>query len=1251
MARHTVLKTSAISGLSQVAKCFLEKTLAELPRRSMVVALFVCSVVLITPIEDVFAQIATGRIEGRVTDTSGAAVSGATVTLKSDATSVVQTIRSGAGGEYVFQAVNPGSYTLRVIAPGFGEFTRSGIQAHIQDYLTIDVSLALGTVSQQVSVTGATPLLQQQDASVGQTIDEAQVNNMPLQSRDWTTLSLLAAGTSTTGGASNAEFNVLGQNWTQNDFRLNGIDDNVEIYGGGNIQGAGGNNGYTAIVPPPDAIQEFKLQTGNFDAEFGHSTGGIINAALKSGTNSLHGDLWEYVRNTVFNANDYFANQTDTPRPAYHQNQFGGTIGGPVYIPKVYNGRNRTFFFFDYQGTRISTPTASTSSVPTPLMHSSNFTNFQDYFSLVSGTKTDALGRTYPLATILDPATTRTVAANAVDPVSGLPNTSGSAIYVRDPFYTNGSIVGIKDFASQPQYLNILPPSRLDPNAIKLLALYPNPTPGRTSFPNYYQFAAGTNNINQFDVRIDENISSKDIIFGVYSYSNETIFSPPALPGLAEGQVYGDGPEQGPRYAIVAGYTHVFTPSLTNEFHIGFIHNIERLNAVYGNTFGIPEQYGIPGVPQIPGNGGLPIINISSLTGMGAAGWMPTLSTIRTLEIMDNVTKIYGSHTFKTGFQVDNFYAPLIQPAYGRGSFGLTGQYSDIPNQNSGYEGVGDLLLTPTASTVSGGINNLPGLSSYGLSNYAQVSDQRYYIGTYFQDDWKITPRLTLNLGLRWDHYTPYQEIYGRQANFIQTGGGAGDSGTYYMTKRGCAVPTSSTFQELLASSKIALQCTSNSATGNAQNLNFAPRIGFAYSATPRVVVRGGYGITYGALNNIGFGYNIGGNYPFSYTINNYAVNSQTPLTVPGGQTAVLGNALVAQNLEDPTAVNGAGLTLYGRQYNFKTPYQQTFNLTVQDQFTNHDSFSVGYVASLGRSLDSLSTQNAPSAIMPPGTNMYDPTVEGHIAFPAFAPNSAYETTSSTSSYNSLQVIYEHQFSAGLTALANYTFSKCLTDERSIEGAVASQPAYRAPWLPGFGQAGDYGLCFADTAQVFHASGTYYLPFGRKQAFLNNVNAVGDAFIGGWITNFIYSHQTGQPFTINCPIATTADFGCFADLVPSQNVYGGPHNVNQWLNPNAFANPPAATTIGQLNTAPLGGGPTPVRGPSFQDLDMSLFKQFPIHESVKLEFRAEAFNLPNNHAFANPSANLNFLNASGFSQITSSRSNPRILQLALKLYY
>ena len=1214
-----------------------------LVRPAIGLMVYLCAVVL-----PIHSQVATGRIEGRITDAGGAAVPAANVMLTNEDTGVAQTVTAGNNGDYVFQAVNPGKYDLRVTAAQFGEYDRKGIEAHIQDSLTVDVSLQVGAVSQRVEVTAATPLLQEQDASIGQTIDEQRVNDMPLQSRDWTTLGALAAGTSSSGGSSNAQFNVMGQDWTQNDFRLNGIDDNVEVYGGGNIQGAGGNNGYTSIVPPPDAIQEFKLQTGNFSAEFGHSTGGIVNAAIKSGTNALHGDLWEYVRNTIFNANDYFAKSAGIDRQAYHQNQFGGTVGGPVLIPHVYDGRNKTFFFFDYQATRIATPSPSTASVPTTGMRSSNFTNFQDLFNLVGGTKTDALGRVFPLATILDPATTRSVAANAIDPVTGLTNNSSAAVYVRDPFLSSGSVAGVSNYTALTQSLNMLPANRLDPNAVKLLALYPNPNSGTNTFPNYYQFAKETNNINQYDIRVDENFAEKDNFFAVFDYSNETIYQPPVLPGYAEGQGYGDGPENGPRYAIALGYTHIFTPTLTNEFHAGFNNNLERLAGAYGDQAGIPEQFGIQGVPQANGLGGLPPISISTLTGLGASGYMPTLATVRTLEMMDNVTKVYGGHTFKAGAQLDDFHSPVVQPSYGRGAFTLSGQYSDIPNQATGYTGVADFLLVPTAATVPGGISNLGGVSSFSISDYDVVKDQRFYIGAYFQDDWRVSDKLTLNLGLRWDHYTPYQEVNGKQANFIENGGGAGTSGTYYLPNKTCKTPTSASFLTLLSSYNISLHCTSNNATGNAQFSNFAPRLGFAYKVQPHLVVRGGYGITYGALDNIGFGYNLGNNYPFVYTETFNAPNSQTALTTATGDTATVENALASGNLLSPTLISGNGLTLYGRQYNFHTPYQTTTNLTAQDQFSAHDSLSLGYVATFGRNLDSQSSQNSPSAILPPGTSYYDPTVQGHIPFPNFAANAVYESTTSRSNYNSLQIVYEHSFSHGLTVLANYTWSRCLTDKRSIIGS--NLPAYRAEWLPGFGQQADYALCSYDTAQVVHASGSYKLPVGRGGEMLNHDHAVVDAFIGGWSTNFIFSHQTGQPITVQCPVATTSDFGCFANMVRGQDPYAGPHNAKQWLNPAAFTNPPVATAIGQSDFSPLGGKPTQVRGPGFADLDMSLFKQFPVREAIHFEFRAEAFNLGNWHAWANPT-NLDFLNPTGFSAITTSRNNPRILQLALKLYY
>lgn len=262
----------------------------------------------------------------------------------------------------------------------------------------------------------------------------------------------------------------------------------------------------------------------------------------------------------------------------------------------------------------------------------------------------------------------------------------------------------------------------------------------------------------------------------------------------------------------------------------------------------------------------MPVINVYGYTGLGVAAYVPTLETVTDLEILDNVTKVYGSHTFKMGGQIDVIRASIIQPPYAKGNFTFTGQYSDIPNANNGYNGAADFLLTPTPATVPNGINNLGGASSYGSSNYAQTKTLRYYGAAFFQDDWKTTSRLTLNLGLRWDHYTPYAEVNGRQANFIADGGN-GPTGTYYLSQKGCNVARSSTFDQLLASSHIALNCNASDATGNAQSLNFAPRVGFAYRATDNLVVRGGFGIAYGALDNIGFGGTLGTNYPFSYTV------------------------------------------------------------------------------------------------------------------------------------------------------------------------------------------------------------------------------------------------------------------------------------------------------------------------------------------------------------------------------------------------
>jgi hypothetical protein len=1208
-------------------------------RRMLLLASLLCFLMLAT--NPISAQIDTGGITGTVTDRAGAVVGDVTITLTNDETGVVLATKSTSTGTYSLSAIRPGTYTLRGEAAGFQTFVDNGLQVHVQNTLTVDIPLVAGAVKQEVTVTAAAPLLQAENAAVGQTITSQTVNDLPLNGRNWTSLGQLAAGTSTapvgnpsstSGSTDSAYYSVDGANLWQNDFRLNGINDNIEIYGGSSV----GSN--AAIIPPPDAIQEFKLQNGNFNAEFGHSTGGVINAAIKSGTNRVHGDLWEYFRNTDLDANIFFKPTPTSPVPAYHQNQFGATIGGPVYIPKIYNGRDRTFFFVDYQGDRLVTPAPATSTVPTPLMVSSGFTNLQDLITSTTGNGIDDLGRTIPHGTVLDPATTRAVTKGVVDSVTGLAATATG--YVRDPFYTGGSVAGITNFAGSTTQLNILPAGRIDANAVKLLGLYPAANPGKLA-NNFSTDPSQDETDNSFDIRIDETINQKNTLFGVYDRSLITRAVPSSLPGLAVGETGGRN-DSFPAYAFAVGYTAALTPSLANEMHVGMVHSDKFQRSVYGNTFGIPAQYGIAGVPQVGENGGIPPITINGLTHIGVGNFTPTIQTVYSIEGSDSVTKVLRDHTFKTGIQVDDLIANISQPPQGRGNFTFNGQYTDIPNANQNLNGIADLLVVPMASTVQGGIDNVGGLSSFGGSNVSGTDDHRWYTGAFFQDDWKATPNLTLNLGLRWDYFTPYAEVNGRQANFIPSGGGNSSPGTYYISTKGCQVARSAAFNALLASSNITLDCVPGLTLGSAQKTNFAPRVGFAYRVTPTLVVRGGYGPAYGALGNLGYGGTLGTNYPFVYTSTFNSPDSQHPLLLPTDQTATLETSLAAINLEDPTINSGQGLNLYGRQQNFKTPYIQTVNLTVQDQFTNHDSIQVGYVGTMGRHLDNLGYNNSPSQILLPGSNP-----QNFIPFPSFARNATFETTNASSSYNALQTTYEHQLGYGLTLLANYTWSKCMTDQHTQAG---QNQQYRAEWLPGFGISADYALCDTDATNVVHVSGSWQVPVGRGRTFLSNSNRAVDAVLGGWAVNFIAGHQGGQPFTVTCPVTTSAGFTCFANVVQGQSLYSGPHNHTQWLNPLALSQPALATQIGQTDYSVLGGEGQQARGPGFSNLDSSVFKYFNFTETVRLQFRAEAFNTTNTPQFGQP-GNLNFTSPVGFSSITSTRNNPRLIQFALKLFY
>lgn len=1195
---------------------------------------FACVVGLTSLIgQPLFAQIDMGGVTGTVKDPTGAVAPEAELTLTNEATGVAQRVRSSSSGTYAFEAVPVGSYILKVEAPGFKAYVAAGLQVHIQTVVTADVSLTVGAASEVITVTSAAPMLQAQDASLGQTLATRAVNDLPLNGRNWIALANLAAGSYLTGGTNSTTIFSNGAEPGQVDYRVNGVNNNEEVFGG------------FSVAPIPDAIEEFKLQTGDNSAEFGHSVGAVINAIVKSGTNRVQGDLFEYIRNEAFNANDFFSNLNGTKRQEYRQNQFGGTLGGPIYIPHVYNGRNKTFFFFDFQRTQRLQPSTFTDTIPTPSMRSSHFTNLQDLIAYNSGAATDALGRRFPHGTVFDPATTRALAPGAADPITGLvnPNKTG-AIFVRDPFFS-GSLQGKTDFTQSMAQLNLIPAARIDPNAVKILQLLPAPTqPGLAN--NFFTGVPQKTTANQWDLKIDENISSRDILFGVFSRATQDQSATQPFSATLGSALQTNFETTQPVYVLALSETHLFSPAVINEARLGINHNYNTRLIPNANVLNVPARYGILGIPQIPGNGGLPTFNIGGLSAFGSRRFSPTIQTTEAQDFTDNVTLIRGSHQFKAGVQFDRIVGNIVQPAYSRGNLNYTGQYSDIPNQNSNLVGIADFLLTPAVSSIaaSPGVttyDSLGGIQSYNGSNFAGTNYNAPYWGSYGEDSWKVTPSLTVKLGLRWDYFGPYREEDGRQANFVQTNGNDA-SGTLYIAHGGCGTPRSAAFNALLAGYNIQVKCLSGNAVSQAQRANFAPRVGIAYRVSPKFVMRAGYGISYGSFDSVGYGGTLGTNYPFQWNINGPSTTSLVPTTIPSGQTATMENLFAGIALQDPTLVNGVGLGLVGKEYNYKTPYVQSMNFTIQYQLTNRDSIQAGYVATAGRRLDTLGSHNSPAVILPPGVN---PT--NYRPFPNLAAGSQFLSSSASSNYRSLQINYERRFSDGLAVFANYTFGKCMSNDVGKSGLG---PGFRAQWLPGFGIGRDYTLCAADAKHVTHVAGEYALPFGKGRALLHNANGWVNALAGGWRFNYVYIYQSGLPFNVGCPTATTSDFGCNAFLVPGQDPYAGPHNRKQWLNPAAFAAPPAATQIGQSDLSVLGGMANQLRGPGIKNLDASLFKRFALRERTELEFRAEAFNLSNSVDFNNP-GQLNFTNLTNFSTITGTKVNQRLIQLALKLFF
>ena len=1192
--------------------------------------LFLLSVLFFSAIFSASAQVDTGAIVGTVADSQQQRIADVSIRLKQESTGIERTAKSGHDGSFTFSPLAIGTYTLTVEGDGFERSVQTGITITAQSTVREDVSLRVGAVSQTVEVAAAEPLLDTQSSALQQLVSARSINDLPLNGRNVVFLAQTAPGVTiaqadSRGLAASGSFSSNGERRGQNDYLLDGIDNNAAIMDYVN-------EAQYVIIPPPDALQEFVVQTNNYSAEFGHSAGAVLNVSTKSGGDAFHGDVWEFVRNDVFDARNYFA--TAPTKPGYRQNEFGFAASGPVVIPKLYNGRGKTFFFFDYQGLRRAQDASQVSTVPTSAENTSGFTKFSDLISSQSGTKTDALGRIFPVGTIFDPATSRATTSGVVDSTTGLKATSTSD--VRDPFYV-GTLGNQTVFntPAQEALLNQLPAGRLNSNAIALLNFFPVPTAGGIN-NNYTSFPTQTYNSDGIDLRLDQHFGDHDSAFARYSYLNTDQVNPGPFTGIADGQASrpGNGATQSQNVAV--SETHIFTPHLVNEARVGYSRVSDIRRQLFANQLNIPAQYGIGGIPQFLGNGGLPTLTFGALSNLGQPGSLPSNKASDITQYSDNLTISRGRHVLRTGVIYQNLLYPTSTPSAARGSFGFSGIYTSVFGQTDGTTDRAQFLLNPTPTTVSGGIDNVGAANSISASSFPPISNlHRTYFGVYVQDDWRATAKLTLNLGLRWEHYGVPTERNNRQANFIPGPFSNPAVGAQFLIPNSQVASVPAAFITLLAKDNIAFVPTGNAGLGVAQDLNFAPRFGVAYQINSRIVFHAGFGLFYGGYENYGLSAMPAANFPFNIATSYTSANAVTPLT-PTNSIGTLSNGLTNVPLSASVA-NLSSISLLGRDYNWKSAYSEGYNAQLQYQLSPTTVLKLTYDGSVSRHLQSTIGTNTLNTILPSTAN-----AQTNSFFPDFARGGSFVIPEGFSNYNGLQLDLTRRWQHDLTVDANYTYSKCLGDARDIlDNDIGG---YRAPYVPGVGIAADYGLCDIDVRNIFHASGTYELPFGRGRELL--ANGLASAIAGGWSLQGVATVQDGQPLTVACTTTTTAGLGCNALKVSGQNPYAGAHNATQFLNPAAFANP-ATTATG---VALLGGAPTQVSGPAYRKLDISLFRQIPLVEGTRLEIRAEAFNITNTPNFSAPGT-LTFTSPATFASITSTRDNSRQLQFAAKIYW
>ncbi|HMI50376.1 MAG TPA: TonB-dependent receptor [Candidatus Saccharimonadales bacterium] len=1110
-----------------------------------------------------FAQSTSGAFRGTVTDPSGAAIVGAEVTARNEATGVAQQISTDENGGFFLGHLTPGVYTVSVTMQGFKVLSRPGLELLVDQQINLNLALTIGTSSETVTVTSSTPVLQTHSVETGQVIETKEILDLPLEGRDFKGLFLLTAGVTNGVGGNGDNISVNGQREFANSIVLDGI----EV--------TGNRNNTSSITPSVDAMQEFKVVTSAYAAEFGRAAGGVVLLQTKPGTNDIHGSAYGFYRPSATAAKNYFSL---APPTVSHRN-FGGTVGGPII-------RDKTFFFVSYEGFRSIDGSTFQNSVPP-----SNQVKF-----LPNG---DA-----DLSGLIDPL-------------------NGGPIPIFDPqFYA-------ENFYSQQFTGNIIPADRISPAGKAILLNFfpaavvpatPDVINGYGSYLNsIYSFSQKTA-FDKVDTRIDHNISASDRLSAEYHYSTGLSLVGDPFAGQISA-IGGGGTDTGDNttsrnHSVAIGETHLFSPRFVNEFRFGFNNfALSQLSLLDGQT--TADQYGVGNVnlSGFPSTDGFPYIYLGTGYTTGGSSYKPLTFLDRNYQFVDTLSWTKGKHQFKfggefrkltshpefslfpTGYQ---YYAGAYSFYSGYQASGTP--YAPFTSDYTLYDAVYPAGPDYTAAFPSGGSDladlllGLPQSVNIGLQLTNPVT-KSWELHGFFQDEWQVSPHLSLFYGVRYEYQNPYYEASNNSSNYDPT------TKTILLAGRG-----------------------GNSSTLiNADKNNFAPRIGFSYQLNNKTVLRGGYGVYYSPENDARSDV-LTKNYPFNdqqvITNNIYdgfptyqldaGVPRSTTVNIPTGASSI-----------DPSAIPSLiGQSVFYVDPNFRTGYSQLYNITLQREVVPNLSLEVGYVGSQGRALPyAVGNINV--------NNVLDPSV-GTI-------NAQYPE--GNSGYNSLQVKVTKRYSNDLSVLLAYTYGKGIDNGPAPFNLGTNHDSPQDPTNLGAERA----VSSNDITHNIVGSFLYGLPFGQKKMFLSHLNAVGQAILGGWQLNGIVSIRTGLPYNI-VQNGNNVNFpGLRPDLLHSPTLHGSDRSVGldgQYIDPTAFSTP-AGSVPGDL-------GRNAFRGPGAFNLDASMLKDIAMTERLKLQLRFEFFNATNTPQFDNPNAD--FSQKATFGKVTGA-SSARVVQFGVKILF